>query len=193
MKDIVHILHSTLKTYKKVMLGYMKDTGGGPGEDEGFVSGKNRDSEMFSNAHVLGQNNIYLTIVHMWDKSVGFVITEVKDPIPSDFTIDETVGDNVNSIVTTPAANIDKESSTYVENNSKRKCTDFECEFLDVVRSFKDDFRDNKSKVEQQKYVIDVISKTKQEIIDFEESYEVTKNKKILVKGNVKKFNYYKE
>ena len=145
----------------------------------------------------LGQNNIYLTIVHMWDKGLGFVITEVKDPIPPEFVIDETVGDNFNSMITAPEVNIDVDSSLTTSNNLRKKLSEWEYTFIDVDRSLKNDINGSKInsriKIEEQKYMIDLISKTKNEITEFEDMYEVFKQKRKVSKTNQNKFIQYTE
>ena len=119
----------------------------------------------------------------MWDKAVGYIITEIKDQIPSDFTIDETRDDNDQSLISTPAFGITKDIPA-TENKTHNRDFSFEENFSGLVRTITKDFNAGSNIPETiscHKHIIDIIEKTNCQIKGFEDSYEVEKNKKRLV------------
>lgn len=67
---------------------YTKGTGGGPGALEYFAAWKERDS---SNVIKYSQQaaNIYLSVVHMWDKVFQFSFVQERSLMPEGSVIDD--------------------------------------------------------------------------------------------------------
>jgi hypothetical protein len=66
---------------------YTMGTGGGPGDDANFAAWQQRD-ECNVVRYTNQPSNIYLSVVHSWDKAFGFPFVSVKDPLPTECAID---------------------------------------------------------------------------------------------------------
>ena len=88
VKDVTAIFSKVDKEYHAAMDKYTKGTGGGPGADENFAAWEQRDECCVVN-YSNQPSNIYLSVVHMWDKDCGFPFVSVKDPLPLDCSIDD--------------------------------------------------------------------------------------------------------
>ena len=66
---------------------YTVGTGGGPGADENYIAWQRCD-EFHVVKYTNQPSNIYLTIVHTWDKQFGLPFVSLKDPLPVDCAID---------------------------------------------------------------------------------------------------------
>ena len=85
MKGIFSKLESE---YRAAMDQYTKGTGGGPGAPENFAAWKERDE---TNVIKYSQqaSNIYLSVVHMWDKMFQFPFVRERSPMPEGCVIDD--------------------------------------------------------------------------------------------------------
>ena len=63
-------------------------TGGGAGAPENFSTWQTRDKTYVS-TYIQQATNLYLTVVHIWDKQVGFPFVPKRDPMPVDCMIDD--------------------------------------------------------------------------------------------------------
>ena len=63
-------------------------TGGGDGADENFCVWEERDPTMFV-GYTPQYANLYLTVICMWDKAKGFVLTKPKGPLPPKASIQD--------------------------------------------------------------------------------------------------------
>ena len=67
--SIKQILGSTISAYNTVMCDYTKNTGGGSGDDADIVTWQEREETDILNYDRKVKNSVYLTVVHMYDKS----------------------------------------------------------------------------------------------------------------------------
>jgi len=87
VKDTTAIFTKIDKEYHLTMDKYTMGTGGGPGDDANFAAWQQRDEcnvVRYSNQ----LSNIYLSVVHSWDKQFGFPFVSVKDVLPTECAID---------------------------------------------------------------------------------------------------------
>lgn len=84
-----HIVCTTLSTYNTVMIDYTKNTGGGDGEDAAITIWQEREDADILNYHWKLKNNVYLTVVHMYNKMYDFPLVVVKDSVPAEIQIDD--------------------------------------------------------------------------------------------------------
>ncbi len=86
-KETTAIFHKLDKEYHATMDKYTMGTGGGPGDDANFAAWQQRD-ECNVVRYTNQPSNIYLSVVHSWDKQFGFPLVSVKDPLPMECAID---------------------------------------------------------------------------------------------------------
>ncbi len=87
VKETTAIFNRLEKEYHVAMDKYTMGTGGGPGDDENFAAWQQRD-ECNVVWYTNQPSNIYLSVVHSWDKQFGFPFVAVKDPLPVECAID---------------------------------------------------------------------------------------------------------
>ena len=90
-KDTAAIFTRLNKEYHVTIDKYTMGTGGGPGDDANFAAWQQQD-ECNVVRYTNQLSNIYLSVVHSWDKQFGFPFVSVKDNIPSECTIDTQFG-----------------------------------------------------------------------------------------------------
>ena len=93
-----HVLGSTISAYNTVMSDYTKNTGGGDGDDAAITIWQEREETDILNYDRKLKNNVYLTIVHMYNKMYDYPLVVVKDSIPTEFQIDDSRTETLSSI-----------------------------------------------------------------------------------------------
>ena len=88
-KDITGILTSSLSAYKMMMVKYTKDTGGGDGDSVACAVWQNRDEIGTVTYAPRAKLNVYLTIVHIWDKQYSFPLVVAKGDVPEGMGVDD--------------------------------------------------------------------------------------------------------
>ncbi len=78
-KETTAILNSLDKEYHVAMDKYTMGTGGGPGNDANFAAWQHRD-ECNVVRYTNQPSNIYLLVIHSWDKQFSVPFVAVKDP-----------------------------------------------------------------------------------------------------------------
>ena len=87
VKDTTAIFNKLDKEYHVTMDKYTMGTGGGPGDDANFAAWQQRD-ECHVVRYTTQPSNIYLSLVHTWDKQFGYPFVSLKDPLPNECAID---------------------------------------------------------------------------------------------------------
>ena len=84
----------------------MKGTGGGLGADKNFAAWEQCDECCVVN-YTNQPSNIYLSVIHMWDKDYCFPFVSVKDPLPLDCSINDRLNFDVgfDDVEDSPAIN----------------------------------------------------------------------------------------
>ncbi len=72
------------------MKKYTMWTGGGPGAPENFATWETWD-ESYILLYMQQDANLYLAVVHIWDKLYGFPFVPRRDSMPDDCMIDDPV------------------------------------------------------------------------------------------------------
>ncbi len=77
------------KSYNRVMERYTMGTGGGPGMPENYVIWQERDETTFTGYISQVTADLYLTIVHMWDRMYDYPFVTTREQIPQEARIDD--------------------------------------------------------------------------------------------------------
>ena len=75
------------KEYHATMDKYTMGTDGRPGDDANFAAWQQWD-ECHAVCYTTQLSNIYLSLVHTWDKQFGYPFVSLKDPLPNECAID---------------------------------------------------------------------------------------------------------
>ena len=86
--EVFLIVTSTLVQYKAVMELYKSGTGGGSSDPVAYSVWQHRDS-LQSVTYNQSRSHIYLSIVHIWDKSKDWPLTYSKGIVPLSVAIDD--------------------------------------------------------------------------------------------------------
>ncbi len=132
-KDISGIFGKVVLEYQECMKKYKMRTGGGPGVPQNFAKWETRDESCIL-FYTQQDANLYLTVVHIWDKLYGFLFVPTRDPMPDkcmiddpvDFEYEEEEEDDCNSnpVLRTPLpgeATATQQSSRKIQSKSVRK------------------------------------------------------------------------
>jgi hypothetical protein len=76
--------------YQECMKRYTLGTGGSPGAPENFSTWQTQ-GEGYMSQNTQQACNIYLVVVHIWDKQFEFPFVPKKDPMPDNCMIDDIV------------------------------------------------------------------------------------------------------
>ena len=71
-------------------------TGGGEGADENFAVWEERDPTVFVK-YTPQHSNLYTTLIYIWDKAKGFLLTKPKGPLPPNAAIRDGVPANAST------------------------------------------------------------------------------------------------
>jgi len=95
---------------------YTKNTGGGSGDAAAIVTWQEQEETDILNFNRRVKNSVYLTVVHMYDKSFAFPLVVTKEDIPVDFQIDDA---KVESLSTFSTKRKSKVSSNDISSGDK--------------------------------------------------------------------------
>jgi len=98
--SVRQIVGSTVSAYNTVMSNYTKNTGGGSGDDADFVTWQERDETDIADDDWNVKTSVYLTVVHMFNKSYDFPLVVTQEDIPAAFQIDDNINRNLSSLST---------------------------------------------------------------------------------------------
>ncbi len=87
-KDVSGIFGKVVLEYQECMKKYTMGTGDGPGAPKNFATWETRD-ESYVSLYTQHDANLYLAVVHIWDKQYGFPFVPRRDPMPDHCMIDE--------------------------------------------------------------------------------------------------------
>ena len=86
--EVNGIFGKVVLEYQACMKKYTMGTGGGAGAPENFSTWQTRD-ETHVSTYIQQATNLYLAVVHIWDKQFGFPFVPKRDPMPRDCMIDD--------------------------------------------------------------------------------------------------------
>ena len=86
--DVMQIFLKMVAEYQAMMDLYTKGTGGGPGASEHYADWMQRPAECVV-GYIHQPCNFYLSVVHIWDKTSQWLLTDEKDPLPLNCAIDD--------------------------------------------------------------------------------------------------------
>ena len=81
-EDVMRIFEKMVAEYQAMMDLYTKGTGGGPGASEHYADWMHHPAECVV-GYIHQPCNFYLSVVHIWDKQFNWLLTDEKDPLPS--------------------------------------------------------------------------------------------------------------
>jgi len=117
--SIKQILGSTISAYNTVMDDYTKNTGGGSGDDADIVTWQEREETDILNYDRKVKNSVYLTVVHMYDKSFAFPLLGTKEAFPVDFQIDDEKVESLSTLSTKRKSQVSS-NDVYSGNNEHK-------------------------------------------------------------------------
>ncbi len=89
-KDVSGIFGKVVLEYQECMKKYTMGTGGGPGAPKNFATWETRD-ESYVSLYTQQDANLYLAVVHIWDKLYGFPFVPRRDPMLDECMIDDPI------------------------------------------------------------------------------------------------------
>jgi hypothetical protein len=89
-KDVSGIFGKVVLEYQECMKKHTMGTGGGPGVPKKFATWETRD-ESYVLLYMQQDANLYLAVVHTWDKLYDFPFVPRKDPMPDNSMIDDPI------------------------------------------------------------------------------------------------------
>ena len=90
-KDLISLFRHVLSLYNQCMHFYTMGTGGGPGYPENFNNWQARDSEWVAMYLNDQKCNLFLTVIHMWDKQHKFPMVKIVGSVPPESQIDDCI------------------------------------------------------------------------------------------------------
>lgn len=94
-KDVISLFRHVLSLYNQCMQFYTMGTGGGPGYPENFNNWQVRDSEWVAMYLNDQKCNLFLTVIHMWDKQHQFPMVKIVCSVPPESQIDDCIDGDV--------------------------------------------------------------------------------------------------
>ena len=153
--------------YNKSMDKYTKGTGGGSGDDVNYSSWQYRDETRLA-GYSEQQNQLYLTLIYMWDKEHGYAFVTTKDKLPEDCGREDD-----DDIIKTPTTGKSEDDNIMmvIRNLSSERAINNR-QLMDVMKGNDDSIGD----------IVSDIAKTNEQIDKFEIKLQSLEEKKRMIK-----------